>query len=148
MARAVAALLSPKITAAVDRAVAAGITQLRKEMGEHAKFMSELEHHLSDLDDEVQGSQASDQQQTQTQQYILEKINDFENRSRRNNPRVIGLPESFNVVSLLEVCAISLHQALGITTPCVVEIAHRLGTPSNDCHTPGPIIVCYLNYME
>lgn len=40
MAQAVAALLSPTITEAVDRAVAAGITQLWKEMGEHAKWLS------------------------------------------------------------------------------------------------------------
>lgn len=44
-----AALLSPTITAAVDRVVAAGISQLRKELGDHAKKLPELEHRLSDI---------------------------------------------------------------------------------------------------
>lgn len=53
LAQIVAALLSPTITAAFDRAIAAGITQFRKELGDHAKRLSELEHRLCDLEDEM-----------------------------------------------------------------------------------------------
>lgn len=62
MAQAVAALVSPTITAALDRAIAAGIAQLRKEMEDQAKRLSELELRGSDLEDEVQSSITSDQQ--------------------------------------------------------------------------------------
>lgn len=62
IAQAMATLLFPTITAAVDRALAAGITQLRKELGDHTKWLSELEHCLYDLEDEVQNTQTSDQQ--------------------------------------------------------------------------------------
>lgn len=95
IAQAVAALLSQTITAAVDRAVATGITQLRKELGDHAKRLSELEHHISDIEDEIHQSQASDQQYAHTQQYKLEKLDDLENCACQNNLRIIGLPESF-----------------------------------------------------
>lgn len=44
LAQAIAALLSPTIMAAVDRAIAAGMTQLKNELGEHAKRLSEIEH--------------------------------------------------------------------------------------------------------
>lgn len=43
LAQAVAALLSPTITVVVDRAIAAGITRLRKELGDQAKCLTELE---------------------------------------------------------------------------------------------------------
>lgn len=54
LAQAVAALVSPTITSAVDRAIAVGITQLGKEQGDHPKRLSELEHRMSDLEDEIQ----------------------------------------------------------------------------------------------
>lgn len=74
----VAVLLSPTITAAVDRAIAAGITQHRKEMGDHANRLSELEHHVSDLEDELQSSYTSGPQSKQAQQFILDKLDDLQ----------------------------------------------------------------------
>lgn len=71
LAQAVAALLSPMITAAVDRVIAAGITQLGKELGNQAKRLSELEHCLSDLKDEMQSSHTYEQQTRNTQQHIF-----------------------------------------------------------------------------
>lgn len=95
-----AAFLSTTITTAVDRAIAAGITQHRKELGEHAKFLSKIEHRMSDLEDEIQSSHATEQQLRHTQQYFLDKLDDLENHLYRNNLSVIELPESFNSDSL------------------------------------------------
>lgn len=117
IAQAVAALLSPAVTAAVDKAIAAGISNLRKDLDDHDKCLFELEHHLSDLEDEIQGSQAAEQQFDQTQQYLLEKIDGLENRSRRNNLKIIGLPEYYVSGILHELCATPIPEALGITTP-------------------------------
>lgn len=96
LAQAVAAVLSPTITAAVDRKNAAGITKFKKELEDQAKCLSELEHHLSDLEDEIQGYHTFKQQAKNMQEYILEKLDDLENRSRRNNLRIIELPKSLN----------------------------------------------------
>lgn len=146
LAQAVTALLSPTITTAVDRAIAADITQLRKELGYHAKFLSELEHCIFDLEDEIQSSHATEQQSRYTQQYILDKLDDLENRLHRNNfnLRVIELPESLNSDSLYH----THPGSSGISTPCIVKRDHRLGAPSNDRHSACPIIVCYLNFSD
>lgn len=64
------------------------------------------------------------------------------------NFRIISLPESFNADSLHDISIRHISNALGITTPCMMEKAHCLGTPSNDRCTPHPVIVCYLNYMD
>lgn len=63
----------------MDRAITVGITQLRKELGGHTKGISELEHHMSDIDDKVQNSFTSEQQSKEAQQYILDKLDDLEN---------------------------------------------------------------------
>lgn len=61
LAQAVAALLSPTITAAVDRALAAGIGQLRNELGDRPKRLSEAGYRISDVEDEVQNTFTTEQ---------------------------------------------------------------------------------------
>lgn len=129
IAQAVAALLSHTIAAAVERAVAAGISQLRKELGDHAK--KAVRHCVW--------------QYAKTQQYILDQLDDLENRSRRNNLRTIGLPESFTPG---EVCSTGILVAIWLTCPCLVERAHHPGAPSKDRRSPQPVIVQYRNYSD
>lgn len=90
----------------------------------------------------------TEQQLRQTQQYILDKLDDFENQSRGNNLRVIGLPKSFNSDSLQDICTSDIPSTLGITSLCIVERAHRMETPSNEERTPQPVIVSYLDYTD
>lgn len=96
IAQAVATLLSPTITLAVDRAITAGIDQFHSELREHASRLSEAENRISVIEGEIQSSHTESLQAFKTQQYILEKLDDLENRSRRNNLHIIGLPETYN----------------------------------------------------
>lgn len=148
LAQAVAALPFPTITAVVDRAIAARIMQLRKELGDHVRRLSDIEHHVSDLDDKMQNSFTTEGQSKQVQQFIFDKLDDLENRFRRNNPWVIGLPESYNVDSLADICSTHIPCTLGISSPFTVERAHQLGAPSKDRCTPRPVIVRFLNYAD
>lgn len=88
IAQAVAALLFPTITAAVDGAASSGIEQLRRELDDHAKRLTEAELHLSDVEDELHQSQLASKQVSQTQQYLLEKIDDLGNCSSGNTLRI------------------------------------------------------------
>lgn len=85
MAQAVADLLSPTITSAVDRVVTAGIDQLRRELKEQAGRLNVAEQRIADLEEEAWNTHETALQASQTQQYILEKLDDLENRSRSNN---------------------------------------------------------------
>lgn len=112
IAQAVASLLSPTITAAVDRAVTAGIDQLRKGLRDHASRLLEAEHHISELEDDLQISQAAAHQASQTTRYILDKL-DLENHSRRNNLLIIGLPETYDSSTLVDLCTTRIPKAWG-----------------------------------
>lgn len=123
IAQAVADLLSPTITAKVDRAVSAGIMQLRKELGEHSQRLTEAEQCISSIEDDQYNMNAAMEKFTLAQQHLHNRIEDLENRSRRNNLRIIGLPESHKHGSLrvLGVCTYALPDALGINRRCTVE---------------------------
>lgn len=80
----------------------------------------------------------------------LEKIDDLENHSCRNNLRFVGNPESFKGEDLLMFLALDLQSALGLTLPNdppLIERAHRLGgMPQPDVNRPRPAIVKFLHY--
>lgn len=67
--QAVAALLLPTITAAVDRAVSTDNDQIRKELRDHAGRISEAEHHISEMEEEILKSDTAAHQASQIQQY-------------------------------------------------------------------------------
>lgn len=99
IAQAVAAILTPTITSAVDRA------EPMKEIGEHSQRLTEAEQRISSLEDEQYQTNAAIEKYTQAQELLHEKIEDLENRSRRNNLRISGLQEIYKPGSLLNICA-------------------------------------------
>ena len=148
IAKAVAALLSPTITAAVEKAVAVGMQQLRKEVGELSLRISTAEQRLSSVEDDQYNTHGSMERFIQDQQHLHERMEDLENRSRRNNLRIIGLPETYKPGSLLDICSTALPESLGLGRKCVVERAHRIGAVSEDRARPRPVIARYLNYAD
>lgn len=59
---------------------------------------------------------------------LLDKIDDLENCSRRNNLWVIGLPEPFKTDSY-EFCSSGIPEALGLPHSFMVEQVHQVGSP-------------------
>lgn len=41
---------------------------------------------------------------------IMDKIKDLENRSRRNNLRVMGAPENYSVNDLIRLCSVEIPE--------------------------------------
>lgn len=148
IAEAVAALLKPTINEAVEKAVSQGIVQLKKEMGAQGKRLQEAELRIASLEEELQQANSAIKNHDLACQIFQEKLTDLENRSRRNNLRIIGLPESFTPAMLPDLCATKIPNALGFPTPCVVERAHRIGPPAENKTSPRPTIVRYLNYAD
>ena len=148
IAQAVAALLSPMIAASVEKAVNAGMAQIKAQMGEHGKRLNDLEHRLSNAEDELYQAQAIEHAQDKTNQYVLQKLDDLENRARRSNLRFVGVPESLQSSALSEFCSSRIPEALGLAGPYMVERAHRMGAFNSDRNSPRPIIAKYLNYAD
>lgn len=78
----------------------------------------------------------------------MDKLDDLENRARRNNLRIIGIPESYNQSDIVRLCSKGIPEALGIPTSTPVERAHRLGPLNTDRKTLRAAIAAYLNYAD
>lgn len=79
---------------------------------------------------------------------IQMKLEDLENTSRRNNLRVIGLPETYKPQHLMDICQTDIPRAMGLKVQYTAERAHRIGPPLQDRQSPRPVIVRYLNYAD
>lgn len=75
-------------------------------------------------------------------------MDDLENRSRRSNIRIVGIPESVKMAELYKICLHEIPKALGIDKECIVERAHRLGAAQVDRRGPRQVIAKYLNYSD
>ncbi|KAG8558445.1 hypothetical protein GDO81_016995 [Engystomops pustulosus] len=67
---------------------------------------------------------------------MADKIEDLENRSRRSNIRMVGLPESITLPHLHRIFSETLPQLLGMQSPVKVERAHRIG-PLRESRSPS-----------
>lgn len=71
-----------------------------------------------------------------TLQILADKVDNLENRSRRNNLRPIGMPETVKPSELHKICEETLPKALGIYRKIVVRRAHCIGAPQPDRRGP------------
>lgn len=75
---------------------------------------------------------------------MLDKLDDLENRSRRSNLRIIGIPETVKQDELIHICEEVLPTALGLRNKMTVERAHRIGALQKDRKGFRPVIAKYL----
>lgn len=108
---------------ALEKAVQAGMEEIKKELGEHSSRLNEAEMRISSLKDEVYQAQTSIHNHDNPQQYIWQKLKDLENSLRSNNLQIIGLPESYKSSSLMELCAfrIPTEYQLSLKDPLEAE---------------------------
>lgn len=80
-----------------------------------------------------------------------EKLDDLENRGRRKNLRIVGIPESVSDSELrgyLEkwlISQLSLETSVG---PLITERAHRLGQKREGPSRPRVVMVRFLNFVQ
>lgn len=92
--------------------------------------IGEAEHRINVLEEEeIIAVQSVTNKTDLTIQMLLDKVDNLENRSRRNNSRIVGLPETVKQVELQKLCEETIPQVLGINKRVEVERAHRIGAP-------------------
>lgn len=148
IAEAVVKLLHPTIVQAVEQALMQGMKELKQDIQAHSKRIGDTEQRISLLDDDLHQAQIQLNDADKRFLEIQQKLDDLENRSCRNNIRVIGLPETYKPQHLLELCQVDIPRALGLREQCIAERAHRVGPLFTDRQSPRPIIVRYLNYVD
>lgn len=148
IAHQVVALLGPTLAATVDAAVQRGLEQLHLEVQSQAQRIAQTEDRISSLEDDSTAQSAILARITAENRELWSKLDDLENRSRRNNMRIIGLPESVTNNQLANICAKVIPEQLGLRIPCAVERAHRIGQYMESRTKPRHVIVKYLNYAD
>lgn len=156
----VAARISPDIQETLADTVTNMFTKLQAEVSHHGQRLDDLETRLQSWESTVDEMQSHIQSLLRDNKRLSEKVDDLENRSRRNNLRIVGLPESILPADLPTICEKELPGALGLTDTCKVERAHRLGpdlcpqkgdqNASAKCQLERPreVIVKYLDYSD
>lgn len=148
IAQAVVTLLGPTLAATVDAAAYRGLEQLHIEVQAQAQRLTQTEERISSLEDESTATSAMLARITTTNRDIWDKLDDLENCLRRNNLRIIGLPELVTTLQLTNICAKIISVQLGLRILCSIERAHRIGQYSDSCAKPSHVIVKYLNYAD
>lgn len=148
IAEEVAQLIHPIIVKAVEAALSKSLQAITQDIATQSQRIQAIEQRVSDLEDELTHTTILLQEAEDRNISLYEKVEDLENRSRRNNLRIVGLPENYMPQTLMDICQKAIPKALGLPHMCTAERAHRLGPPQQDRQTPRPVIVRYLNYAD
>lgn len=148
IAQAVARLLRPTIVDAVEGAMNRSIQAIKVSLEKQAHRLTESENRINLLKEDVLEVETQGLQTENTVKFLLDKLDDLENQARRNNLRIIGIPESYNHTDIMRLCTKGIPEALGISTSTPVERAHRLGPLTADRKSPRAAIAAYLNYAD
>lgn len=110
--------------------VQTSITEVRKEIQECTGRLVHAEQRISDAEDNVNGLISKVSILENTVKTLSNKVEDLECRSRRNNVRLVGLPEKAEGLDTATFLEKWIPEALGMESrePLVIERAHRIGT--------------------
>ena len=118
-------------------------------LGEH---VSALEHRVGANEDNITNLSTLTQELTKDNAYLMDKIQDLENRSRASNLRFVKIPETAEGRDILGFMSKLIPYLLGpenFPTPPVIERAHR--TPMfrhNDRAGPRSILIKLLDFQD
>ncbi|XP_041437945.1 cell division protein kinase 2 homolog isoform X3 [Xenopus laevis] len=120
------------------------------KLSTHDKRFGEIEDAVSQ-EETIDSLSRIDSLEKQTQELKL-KLDDLENRSRRNNLRFINIPDSYQNDSLYALISKTIPLKLGLPQECYnvkIERLHRIGPPKI-LHPmrPRAVIVKYLDYCD
>lgn len=77
----------------------------------------------NNIEDELYQAEAIEQAKFKTNQRVLQKLDDLENRLSQSNLRFVGIPESLQASALTEFCTRRILEALHLPAPFTVERA-------------------------
>lgn len=124
----------------------------RSELDEHNKRITEAETRISDMEDVVTPIKAKLQSLEKLVHDMGERAEDLENRGRRKNIRIVGLPEGVEGDNPTRFFESWLPKVLGITSKAgriKLERAHRSLAPKpSSTQRPRPILVRFHNFQD
>lgn len=107
----------------------------------------EAEMRISTAEDEMQTLKETIENLESKTKHLTNKVEDLEGRSRRNNLRVLGIPEKVEGNDTCSFMEKWIADILKITPP-VLERAHRITASQSSTKYPRTIIIKCLNYKD
>ncbi|XP_044151345.1 histamine H3 receptor-like [Bufo gargarizans] len=147
--------LAPDLIASLSSTIQVALNKLHEEVALHHRFV-EIEQRLACVEEDSAGAAAKHKDLFQLANRLQEKLEDLENRSRRSNFRLVGIPESVPPQDLRRLFESDLPQALGLDGKRRVERALCVGpqrepmAPSSMTTNQRPCqVICkYLDYSD
>ncbi len=128
------------------------LARLRSAQAETANTQKEMGVALSDTMDRVTALEKSQQLITKECKKMQEKCQDLENRSRRQNLRLVGVAEGAEGGNMIKFLMDFFPAVLGadnFSSPVVIDWAHRtLALRPTNGERPRPILVCLHYYTD
>lgn len=93
-----------------------------------------MEQRIEEIETDVPHLFTSHWKHDKLLQTLIDKVDDLENHSRRNNLRIIGLPESYTLQQLQDISSHKIPRNLGLKQTCITE---RIGPPKTDRTSPS-----------
>lgn len=127
------------------------INGIKGDLLSQSRRIGETEERISHAEEDVTTLQQKVKQLEGTTEMLRNKIQDQEDRARRSNLRLIGLPEKTEGPDMCSFLENWLPKLLGDTlTPSpVIERAHRVGQVNiSRSSAPRPIVITFLNYKD
>lgn len=131
--------------------MAARMDYMSQKLEKHDNRIQTLEHQVFDSEDRQETTSGTVQRMEKALAVVQACNEDLEARSRRNNVRITGVPESTHIQNMERYVEDLLRDlcAEDLTPMFLVERAHRiLGPRPNPGATPRPIIARLLNYRD
>lgn len=139
-----------KFSSKADEVVAA-MNEMQKKLSDCVGRVAQTEKRISNVEDEhvVMGTTISRLEKENKE--LMDKLVDLETRSRRNNLRLVGVPEGeegADTCGFLENWITDVLELNTSRSPLVIERAHRIGPKRKPEEPPRTLIMCFLNYKQ
>ncbi|KAJ1130424.1 hypothetical protein NDU88_008777 [Pleurodeles waltl] len=120
---------------------------MRSDIAGFQSRVTGLEQHMGSLEAQVNVSQEREQDFL----YLRSKLTDVEDRSRRDNIRLLGIPENEEGTDMQAFLSSTLQKitSLDFDSPLEFQREHRIGPKCSDNSSrPCPIIACLLRHNQ
>ncbi|KAJ1211069.1 hypothetical protein NDU88_006431 [Pleurodeles waltl] len=120
---------------------------MRSDIAGFQSRVTGLEQRMGSLETQINTSQVREQDFI----YLRSKLTDMEDRSRRDNIRILGIPENEEGSDMQTFLTSTLPKmiSLDFDPPLEFQRAHRIGPKRSDNSSrPRPIIACLLRHNQ
>lgn len=147
--------MTEKITKVIDDklgSLAQTVQAHSQQLEQTTVRLNEAENRIAEAESSVDTANARIQSLTRQVSSLAEHLDDIENRGRRKNLRIIGLPENAEGTNPTAYLQTWIPEFLGIETKSgmlKLERAHRIFMPKADARgRPRPLIVRFHNFQD